>query len=189
MRTDTLKQIIASIIVGLLFAVPLNISTYMKKGPGETIGQFLYMFSILAATYFLTGMINNRRGRKTSNMRIFAKKMRNEGILKLDASSDILEIGERPKRGWLYLTDTFVIFAGNPDPELIEKKSVKIPLSKISKVERFKPTFLTNDGIRIKLQKGQQYEVCVGNTQTWIDSIIEGANKKQNKKQNKKHKS
>lgn len=182
MRTDTLKQLIAATFVGLLFAIPLNISSFMSKGFTATIGNFAYMFLILGGTYFLTGMINNRTGRKTRNMRIFARKMEQEGILKMHASADYLAQGERAKRGWLYLTDTFVIFAGNPDPELIEKKAVRMPLSKISKVERFKPTIATNDGIRITLQKGQEYEVCVGNTSKWISNINEAKDKRQNKK-------
>ena len=59
---------------------------------------------------------------------------------------------------------------------------MRIALSKIKKVENFKPTFLTKDGIRITLQNGQQHDILVGRTSKWIDAIIDQAEKRQNKK-------
>lgn len=185
MRTDTLKLAISSIFVGLLFAIPLNINAMMKTGIIANIGQLLYMFTILGGTYFLTGMINNRRGRKTTNMRIFAKKMRNEGILILDAQAQMVNEGFRPTKGWLYLTNKFVIFANTSDPELIEKKAIRMSLAKISKLETFKPTPITNDGLRIKMQKGQEYDIYVGKSQDWIDAINNAKNNKSKNKDNK----
>lgn len=171
MKTDTLKQLLAAIFVGLLFAIPLNISSIMKNGFMASFGQLVYMFLILGGTYFMTGMINNSRGRKTTNMRIFAKKLRNQGVLVQDAQAQMVNDNSRPTRGWLYLTNKALIFANTPDHELIEKSALRISLSKISKIETFKPTPVTNDGLRVKLLKGQEYDFYVGKSQDWMELI------------------
>lgn len=182
MRTNTLKQLIVSTLVGLVFGLALNIGRISKYGFLATLGQFLYFFILLGGTFFLTGVMFNRRGRDTTNMRIFATKMQKEGILVMDEVADLPIAGEKNVKGWLYLTDSLVIFANSPDPDLIEKKAMRIPLSKVTKVENFKPTFLTKDGIRITLQNGQQHDILVGRTEKWTEAIIEQAEKRQNKK-------
>lgn len=182
MKTNTLKQLIVSILVGLVFGLALNIGRISRFGFVASLGQFFYFFILLGGTFFLTGIMFNRRGRETTNMRIFATKMQEEGILIMDEVADLSVVGEKNIKGWLYLTDSLVIFANSPDPELIEKKAMRIALSKIKKVENFKPTFLTKDGIRITLQNGQQHDILVGRTSKWIDAIIEQAEKRQNKK-------
>ena len=186
MRTDTLKQLRNSVLVGLLFGLILNSAHFYKYGFSKGIGQFMYVFILMGGTFFLTGMMSTRRGRNTTNMRIFAKKLSNEGDLILDSQSDMIVPGQRRvTKGWLYLNSRFVIFANTPDPELIEKKAVRMPLSKVSKIERFKPTPFTNDGIEIFLEKGHSYKVNVGNTQKWIDEINSAVAKRQNKKSSK----
>ncbi len=182
MKTSTLKQLVVSVIVGLLFGIVLSFSRFSQDGFLTGIVQFLYFFILLGGTFFLSGLLFNRRGKDTTNMRIFAKKMQQEGILVMDEIAEMVVAGKRNTKGWLYLTDSLVIFANTPDPELIEKKAMRIPLSKIIKVENFKPTFITNDGIRITLKNGQQYDILVGKTQKWVDNIIEQAEKRQRKK-------
>jgi len=115
-------------------------------------------------------------------MRIFATKMEKEGILVMDEIAEMPIAGKKNIKGWLYLTDSLIIFANTPDAELIEKKAMRIPLSKIIKVETFKPTFITHDGIRLTLKNGQQHDILVGKTQKWVDAIIEEAEKRQRRK-------
>lgn len=182
MRTSTLKQLTVSLFVGLIFGIILSFGRFAKEGFVAGIGQFLYFFILLGGTFFITGMLFNRRGKETANMRIFATKMQNEGILVMDEIAEMPVAGKKNIKGWLYLTDSLVIFANTPDAELIEKKAMRIPLSKIIKVETFKPTFITNDGIRITLKGGQQHDIIVGKTQKWVDAIIENAEKRQRKK-------
>lgn len=182
MKTDTLKQIGGSIAVGLIFAIPLNYTSFVKTGIIENLGQFAYMFFVLGGTFFLTGQINNKRGRKTANMRIFAKKMKSEGILVMDDQAEMIREGEKSIKGWLYLTNRLLIFANTPDPELIEKKALRVSVSKISKIETFKPTILSNDGLIIKLQKGQDYVFHVGKASLWNSKIMEIKNNKHKNK-------
>ena len=182
MKTSTLKQLVVSILVGLVFGIVLSFSRFAQGGFLAGIVQFLYFFILLGGTFFLSGLLFNRRGKDTTNMRIFATKMQQEGILIMDEIAEMVVTGKRNTKGWLYLTDSLVIFANTPDAELIEKKAMRIPLSKIVKVETFKPTFITNDGIRITLKNGQQYDILVGKTQKWVNTIIEQAEKRQRKK-------
>lgn len=182
MRTSTLKQLVISILVGLVFGIVLSIAPFTKDGFVAGIGQFFYFFFLLGGTFFVTGVLFNKKGKDTTNMRIFATKMQREGILVMDEIAEMPNPGKRNTKGWLYLTDSFVIFANTPDPDLIEKKAMRIPLTKITKVEVFKPTFLTSDGIRITVKTGHQYDILVGKTQKWVDAIIEQAEKRQRKK-------
>ncbi len=173
MRTDTLKQLRNATAVGLLFGIALNIGQFMQKGFVGGLANFVYIFFLLGGTFFLTGYMFSRRGRNTTNMRIMAQKLQNQGKLVIHDSADMPELGSKESKGWLYLTDKQLIFANSPDPELIEKKAIRLPLSKIVSIERFKPTAFTNDGIRLKMQKSQIYEVHVGKTENWINSINE----------------
>ncbi len=182
MRTSTLKQLLVSILVGLIFGVVLSVSRFAQEGFLAGIGQFLYFFILLGGTFFITGLLFNRRGKDTANMRIFATKMEKEGILVMDEIAEMPIAGKKNIKGWLYLTDSLIIFANTPDAELIEKKAMRIPLSKIIKVETFKPTFITHDGIRLTLKNGQQHDILVGKTQKWVDAIIEEAEKRQRRK-------
>lgn len=182
MRTNTLKQLSVSVLVGLVFGIALSAARFARGGFSAGIGQFFYFFILMGGTFFVTGYLFNKRGKDTTNMRIFATKMMQQGILSMDEMAEMPSPGKRNVKGWLYLTDSLVIFANTPDPDLIEKKAMRIPLTKLTKVETFKPTFLTNDGIRITLQNGQQYDFFVGRTQKWVDAIYENAEKRQHKK-------
>ncbi len=182
MRTSTFKQLIVSILVGLIFGIALSISRFINQGFLIGLAQFLYFFILLGGTFFVTGILFNKRGKDTTNMRIFATKMQRQGILIKDEIAEMVVAGEKNVKGWLYLTDSLVIFANTPDGELIEKKAMRIPLSKLIKVETFKPTFITNDGIRITLKNGQQYDFLVGKTKNWQDAIIKQAESRQHKK-------
>lgn len=183
MRTDTLKQLRNSALVGLIFGLALNSAHFYKYGLTRGLGQFVYIFILMGGTFFLTGMISSRRGRHTTNMRIFAKKLQNEGDLILNAQADMIVPNQKKEtRGWLYLNSRFVIFANTPVPNLIEKKALRIPLSKVSRVERFKPTPFTNDGIEIFLDKAFSHKIMVGNTENWIKEIESAVEKRQNKK-------
>ena len=187
MRTDTLKQLRNSCIVGLLFGLILNSAHFYQYGFAKGIGQFLYVFILMGGTFFLTGMMSSRRGRHTTNMRIYAKKLHNEGDLIMDAQADMIVANKKNvTKGWLYLNSRFVIFANTPDPNLIEKKAIRMPLSKVSKIERFKPTPFTNDGIEIFLDKGISHKVLVGKTDQWLAEINSAVEKRQNKKSSKK---
>lgn len=185
MRTSTFKQLMVAVLVGLVFGIAMSAGQFSKGGFSTGIGQFFYFFILLGGTFFVTGYMFNKRGRDTMNMRIFAQKMMNEGILKMDEIAEMPSLGKRNVKGWLYLTDSLLIFANTPDPEFIEKKAMRIALTKLSKVEMFKPTFLTHDGIRVTLQNGQQYDFFVGRTQKWVDAICEAAEKRQRKKINR----
>ena len=140
MKTSTLKQLSVSIIVGIVFAGALNIGRISSDGFIASLGQFAYFFILFAGTFFITGYITNQRGRDTVNMRIFAKKLKNEGVLKIEDRAEMNPLEGKRVKGWLYLTDKFIIFANTNNPECIEKKAIKIPLSKVTKVVRFKPT-------------------------------------------------
>lgn len=182
MKTSTLKQLSVSVIVGIVFAGALNIGRITNEGLVASLGQFAYFFILFAGTFFITGHITNQRGRDTVNMRIFAKKLKNEGALKIDDRAEMNPLDGKRVKGWLYLTDKFIIFANTNDPELIEKKAIKIPLSKVTKVVRFNPTAVTKDGIRISQKKGYDYEFLVGKTETWMKAIAEETNRRQHKK-------
>lgn len=119
----------------------------------------------------MTGLMLNRRRTDTTNMRIFAIKMSQKGILRYDGQAQMKD--GKIKKGWLYLTDKMLIFANTPDPELIEKKAIRLSITKAESIERFKPTPFTNDGIRVTMKKGNSYEFYVSKTGKWMDMINE----------------
>lgn len=178
MRTNTLKQIFGSVIVGLLFSIPMSIISYQQKGIAVAITEFFYYFLILGGTFFVTGLMLGKRSKDTTNMRIFAKKMNQQGILKRNDMAEMKNSGQKKVNGWLYLTDSLIIFANTPDPELIEKKAVRLALNKIQRIEVFKPTIVTNDGLRITLKNGQNYDFFVGKAKTWEEEIVKQAKEK-----------
>ena len=125
----------------------------------------------MGGTFFMTGLMLNRRRTDTTNMRIFAIKMSQKGILRYDGQAHMKD--GKIKKGWLYLTDKMLIFANTPDPELIEKKAIRLSITKAESIERFKPTPFTNDGIRVTMKKGNSYEFYVSKTGKWMDMINE----------------
>lgn len=171
MKTSTMKQLITSIIVGAIAALALGAYGIMNQGIQKTWSQLLYIFVLMGGTFFVTGLISYSRGRDTKNMRIYAKKLEDKGSLKMNEQAELANPGKKNTRAWLYLTDKSLILATSGDPDLIEKTSVHIPFTKISKIDRYKPTALTNDGIRIKTTGGQFYEIMVGHTGKWIEEI------------------
>ena len=180
MRTSTLKQLIISIIVGIVFAIPMSVISYQQKDITAAIGQFLYFFILLGGTFFITGILLGKRTRDTTNMRIFATKMNQQGILKKNDMAEMPNKGSKETKGWLYLTDSMLIFANTPDPELIEKKAMRLALNKIQKIDVFKPTIFTNDGLRITMKNGQNFDFHVGKAVIWKDEIIKQAKEKKN---------
>lgn len=172
MTTDVFKQLQKSVLVGLLFGVAINVGRFSKEGlTMGNLNYFLYVFVLMGGTFFMTGWMLNRRRSDTTNMRIFAIKMNQKGILKYDAQAQMKD--GKIKKGWLYLTDKMIIFANTPDPDLIEKKAVRLSIAKAESIERFKPTPFTNDGIRVTMKKGNTYEFYVGKTGKWMDMINE----------------
>lgn len=180
MRTSTLKQLFISTIVGILFALPMSVIAYQQKDMAAAITDFIYFFILLGGTFFVTGILLGKRTRDTTNMRIFATKMAQEGILKKNDMAESPNPGKKETKGWLYLTDSMVIFANTPDPELIEKKAMRLALNKIQKVDIFKPTPITNDGLRITMKNGQNHDFHVGKAKIWKEDIIRQAKEKKN---------
>ena len=121
MTTDVFKQLQKSVLVGIIFGVALNAGRLYKNGlTMGNLNYFLYIFILMGGTFFMTGLMLNRRRTDTTNMRIFAIKMSQKGILRYDGQAQMKD--GKIKKGWLYLTDKMLIFANTPDPELIEKK-------------------------------------------------------------------
>lgn len=172
MTTDVFKQLQKSVLVGIIFGVALNAGRLYKNGlTMGNLNYFLYIFILMGGTFFMTGLMLNRRRTDTTNMRIFAIKMSQKGILRYDGQAQMKD--GKIKKGWLYLTDKMLIFANTPDPELIEKKAIRLSITKAESIERFKPTPFTNDGIRVTMKKGNSYEFYVGKTGKWMDMINE----------------
>lgn len=172
MTTDVFKQLQKSVLVGIIFGVALNAGRLYKNGlTMGNLNYFLYIFILMGGTFFMTGLMLNRRRTDTTNMRIFAIKMSQKGILRYDGQAQMKD--GKIKKGWLYLTDKMLIFANTPDPELIEKKAIRLSITKAESIERFKPTFFTNDGIRVTMKKGNSYEFYVSKTGKWMDMINE----------------
>ena len=172
MTTDVFKQLQKSVLVGIIFGVALNAGRLYKNGlTMGNLNYFLYIFILLGGTFFMTGLMLNRRRTDTTNMRIFAIKMSQKGILRYDGQAQMKD--GKIKKGWLYLTDKMLIFANTPDPELIEKKAIRLSITKAESIERFKPTPFTNDGIRVTMKKGNSYEFYVSKTGKWMDMINE----------------
>ena len=160
MTTDVFKQLQKSVLVGIIFGVALNAGRLYKNGlTMGNLNYFLYIFILMGGTFFMTGLMLNRRRTDTTNMRIFAIKMSQKGILRYDGQAQMKD--GKIKKGWLYLTDKMLIFANTPDPELIEKKAIRLSITKAESIERFKPTPFTNDGIRVTMKKGNSYEFYV----------------------------
>lgn len=172
MTTDVFKQLQKSVLVGIIFGVALNAGRLYKNGlTMGNLNYFLYIFILMGGTFFMTGLMLNRRRTDTTNMRIFAIKMSQKGILRYDGQAQMKD--GKIKKGWLYLTDKMLIFANTPDPELIEKKAIRLSITKAESIERFKPTPFTNDGIRVTMKKGNSYEFYVRKTGKWMDMINE----------------
>ena len=172
MTTDVFKQLQKSVLVGIIFGVALNAGRLYKNGlTMGNLNYFLYIFILMGGTFFMTGLMLNRRRTDTTNMRIFAIKMSHKGILRYDGQAQMKD--GKIKKGWLYLTDKMLIFANTPDPELIEKKAIRLSITKAESIERFKPTPFTNDGIRVTMKKGNSYEFYVSKTGKWMDMINE----------------
>ncbi|MBL6464939.1 MAG: hypothetical protein JNG49_00840 [Peptostreptococcus stomatis] len=172
MTTDVFKQLQKSVLVGIIFGVALNAGRLYKNGlTMGNLNYFLYIFILMGGTFFMTGLMLNRRRTDTTNMRIFAIKMSQKGILRYDGQAQMKD--GKIKKGWLYLTDKMLIFANTPDPELIEKKAIRLSITKAESIERFKPTPFTNDGIRVTMKKGNSYEFYVSKTGKWMDMINE----------------
>lgn len=172
MTTDVFKQLQKSVLVGIIFGVALNAGRFYKNGlTMGNLNYFLYIFILMGGTFFMTGLMLNRRRTDTTNMRIFAIKMSQKGILRYDGQAQMKD--GKIKKGWLYLTDKMLIFANTPDPELIEKKAIRLSITKAESIERFKPTPFTNDGIRVTMKKGNSYEFYVSKTGKWMDMINE----------------
>lgn len=172
MTTDVFKQLQKSVLVGIIFGVALNAGRLYKNGlTMGNLNYFLYIFILMGGTFFMTGLMLNRRRTDTTNMRIFAIKMSQNGILRYDGQAQMKD--GKIKKGWLYLTDKMLIFANTPDPELIEKKAIRLSITKAESIERFKPTPFTNDGIRVTMKKGNSYEFYVSKTGKWMDMINE----------------
>lgn len=172
MTTDVFKQLQKSVLVGIIFGVALNAGRLYKNGlTMGNLNYFLYIFILMGGTFFMTGLMLNRRRTDTTNMRIFAIKMSQKGILRYDGQAQMKD--GKIKKGWLYLTDKMLIFANTPDPELIEKKAIRLSITKAESIERFKPTPFTNDGIRVTMKKGNSYEFYVSKTGKWVDMINE----------------
>ena len=172
MTTDVFKQLQKSVLVGIIFGVALNAGRLYKNGlTMGNLNHFLYIFILMGGTFFMTGLMLNRRRTDTTNMRIFAIKMSQKGILRYDGQAQMKD--GKIKKGWLYLTDKMLIFANTPDPELIEKKAIRLSITKAESIERFKPTPFTNDGIRVTMKKGNSYEFYVSKTGKWMDMINE----------------
>lgn len=172
MTTDVFKQLQKSVLVGIIFGVALNAGRLYKNGlTMGNLNYFLYIFILMGGTFFMTGLMLNRRRTDTTNMRIFAIKMSQKGILRYDGQAQMKD--GKIKKGWLYLTDKMLIFANTPDPELIEKKAIRLSITKVESIERFKPTLFTNDGIRVTMKKGNSYEFYVSKTGKWMDMINE----------------
>ena len=172
MTTDVFKQLQKSVLVGVIFGVALNAGRLYKNGlTMGNLNYFLYIFILMGGTFFMTGLMLNRRRTDTTNMRIFAIKMSQKGILRYDGQAQMKD--GKIKKGWLYLTDKMLIFANTPDPELIEKKAIRLSITKAESIERFKPTLFTNDGIRVTMKKGNSYEFYVSKTGKWMDMINE----------------
>ena len=172
MTTEVFKHLQKSVLVGIIFGVALNAGRLYKNGlTMGNLNYFLYIFILMGGTFFMTGLMLNRRRTDTTNMRIFAIKMSQKGILRYDGQAQMKD--GKIKKGWLYLTDKMLIFANTPDPELIEKKAIRLSITKAESIERFKPTFFTNDGIRVTMKKGNSYEFYVSKTGKWMDMINE----------------
>ena len=170
MTTDVYRQLQKAILVGIIFGVALNAGRFYNNGiTMGNLNYFLYIFILMGGTFFMTGLMLNRRRSDTTNMQIFAIKMQQKGILRYDSQAQMNE--GKIKKGWLYLTDKMIIFANTPDPELIEKKAIRLSVSKAESIERFKPTPFTNDGIRVTMKKGNTYEFYVSKTGKWMDMI------------------
>lgn len=170
MTTDVYRQLQKAILVGIIFGVALNAGRFYNNGiTMGNLNYFLYIFILMGGTFFMTGLMLNRRRSDTTNMQIFAIKMQQKGILRYDSQAQMNE--GKVKKGWLYLTDKMIIFANTPDPELIEKKAIRLSVSKAESIERFKPTPFTNDGIRVTMKKGNTYEFYVSKTGKWMDMI------------------
>lgn len=172
MTTEVFKHLQKSALVGIIFGIALNAGRFYKEG--LTVGNlnyFLYVLILMGGTFFMMGLMLNRRRADTTNMRIFAMKMSQKGILKYDSQAHMKD--GKMKTGWLYLTDKMIIFANTPDPDLIEKKAIRLSIMKAESIERFKPTPFTNDGIRVTMKKGNSYEFFVGKTGKWMDMINE----------------
>ena len=179
MTTDVYRQLQKAILVGIIFGVALNAGRFYNNGiTMGNLNYFLYIFILMGGTFFMTGLMLNRRRSDTTNMQIFAIKMQQKGILRYDSQAQMNE--GKIKKGWLYLTDKMIIFANTPDPELIEKKAIRLFVSKAESIERFKPTPFTNDGIRVTMKKGNTYEFYVSKTGKWmgmINDVRSGENK------------
>ena len=179
MTTDVYRQLQKAILVGIIFGVALNAGRFYNNGiTMGNLNYFLYIFILMGGTFFMTGLMLNRRRSDTTNMQIFAIKMQQKGILRYDSQAQMNE--GKIKKGWLYLTDKMIIFANTPDPELIEKKAIRLSVSKAESIERFKPTPFTNDGIRVTMKKGNTYEFYVSKTGKWmgmINDVRSGENK------------
>lgn len=172
MTTDVFKQLQKSVLVGIIFGVALNAGRLYKNGlTMGNLNYFLYILILMGGTFFMTGLMLNRRRTDTTNMRIFAIKMSQKGILRYDGQAQMKD--GKIKKGWLYITDKMLIFANTPDPELIEKKAIRLSITKAESIERFKPTLFTNDGIRVTMKKGNSYEFYVSKTGKWMDMINE----------------
>lgn len=172
MTTDVFKQLQKSVLVGIIFGVALNAGRFYKNGlTMGNLNYFLYIFILMGGTFFMTGLMLNRRRTDTTNMRIFAIKMSQKGILRYDGQAQMKD--GKIKKGWLYLTDKMLIFANTPDPELIEKKAIRLSITKAESIEKFKPTPFTNDGIRVTMKKGNSYDFYVSKTSKWMDMINE----------------
>ena len=77
MTTEVFKHLQKSALVGIIFGIALNAGRFYKEG--LTVGNlnyFLYIFILMGGTFFMMGLMLNRRRADTTNMRIFAMKMR-----------------------------------------------------------------------------------------------------------------
>ena len=76
MTTDVYRQLQKAILVGIIFGVALNAGRFYNNGiTMGNLNYFLYIFILMGGTFFMTGLMLNRRRSDTTNMQIFAIKM------------------------------------------------------------------------------------------------------------------
>ena len=166
-------RIVSAILTGLLFVVIMSLMDYLLNGSFKSLNSYLFQgifFGIFMGIGF--PYVTEKFGKKfTSKLgkNIKPELLENEKI-EIEGPANLFR-GMEGVGGKIFSTNKKVIFKSHKIN--IQKGQTDIEYENITEIIARKTAKLINNGIRIKMRNGKEFDFVVNEREKWIEKLNE----------------
>ena len=166
-------RIVSAILTGLLFVGIMSLMDYLLNGSFKSLNSYLFQgifFGIFMGIGF--PYVTEKFGKKfTSKLgkNIKPELLENEKI-EIEGPANLFR-GMEGVGGKIFLTNKKVIFKSHKIN--IQKGQTDIEYENITEIIARKTAKLINNGIRIKMRNGKEFDFVVNEREKWIEKLNE----------------